>query len=386
MQAKFQPKRLQQARHLKRMSLGELGVASEISRQALSQFERGERMPLPETMEKLASVLSVPTEFFLRPIGRLEGSARTVVHYRSLKRTRDIIKEQQRAATILELCAAVVDTLEQHIEYQAASVPRAYPSSGNVLKLSGDEVEDIAAETRKMLGLGNGPISDMALLVENLSVPIIYTPLPRGMDGMSAWFADRPFIVVSSECSYARSRLNIAHEFGHLILHQEISEEMDLDTETFNIVEPQAWRFAGAFMLPAKSFLSEIYSVSVEALSILKKKWGVSIAAMIKRLHDLDVIDDAQRRNLNIQLRIKGMNKREPGDDMSRERARLINRAATFLSENGDLSIHGLAAEAMLPRQFLAEALELAPEQLLPPPPKNVIQFKMKNGPLSNAS
>lgn len=384
-QAKFQSRRLQQARYLKRMSLAELGAVTEISRQALSQFERGDRMPLPETVVKMATALSVPVEFFLRPIGRLEGGARTLVHYRSLKRTRDIIKEQQRASAILDLCAAIVDTLEQHIEYEPASVP-TISASISPLQLTGDDVEEIASDTRKRLGLGNGPISDMALLVENLSVPIIYTPLPSGMDGMSAWYSDKPFIVVSSECSYARSRLNIAHEFGHLVLHQEISEDADLDDETFKIVESQAWRFAGAFMLPAKSFLSEIYSVSVDALLILKQKWGISIAAMVRRLLDLGVIDEAQRKNLSIQLRIKGWAKREPGDEQQREKARLIHRAAAFLAERGDLSIHGFAAEAMLPRQFLADALELMPEQLLPPPPKNVVQFKMKSVPSSNAN
>lgn len=385
MQAKFQSRRLQQARYLKRMSLADLGVATEISRQALSQFERGDRVPLPETVAKLALALSVPVEFFLRPIGNLEGSPRTLVHYRSLKRTRDIIKEQQRASAILDLCAAVVDTLEQHIEYQPASVP-TISGSTSPLQLTDEDIEDIAADTRKRLGLGNGPISDMALLVENLSVPIIYTPLPSGMDGMSAWYADRPFLVVSSECSYARSRLNIAHEFGHLVLHQEISEDSELDDETFDIVESQAWRFAGAFMLPAKSFLSEIYSVSIDALVILKEKWGVSIAAMIRRLLDIGVINDAQRKNLIIQLRLKRWSKQEPGDDRPREKARLIHRAATFLSDNGELSIHGLAAEAMLPRQFLADALELTPEELLPPPPKNVVQFKLKSVPSSNVS
>jgi Zn-dependent peptidase ImmA (M78 family) len=307
------------------------------------------------------------------------------VHYRSLRRTRDIIREQQRASAILDLSAAVIDTLEQHIEYQAAGVP-VIDASTNVLGLSSDDVEEVASNTRKRLGLGDGPISDMALLVENLSVPVIHTPLPPGMDGMSAWYADRPFVVVSSMCSYARSRLNIAHEFGHLVLHQEVTDDSELDDETFQTVESQAWRFAGAFMLPAKSFLSEIYSVSVDALSILKEKWGISIASMIRRLSDLNVIDENQKRNLNIQLRLRKWNKHEPGDERPREKGRLINRAAEFLASNGDLSIHELAAEAKLPSNFLADALEMAPDQLLPPPPQNVVQFRMKANPSSSVN
>lgn len=382
MQASFQPKRLQQARFLKRKSLADLGLDTDISRQALSQFERGDRTPLPDTVAKLARVLGVPVEFFLRPIGRLEGGTRTLVHYRSLKRTRDIIKEQQRASAILDLCAALVDTLEDHVEYQPACVP-IVATATNPLLLSAEGVEDVASDTRKRMGLGDGPIPDMALLVENLSVPIIHTPLPAGMDGLSAWYVDRPLIVVSSECSYARDRLNVAHEFGHLVLHHDI-EEPELDDETFKVVEGQAWRFAGAFLLPAKSFLSEVYSVSLDALLILKRKWGVSVAAMIRRLMDLDVIDDAQRRNLSIQLRAKGWSKKEPGDELPRERGRLLNRAARFLAETGEVSIDRLATEARLPLQFIADALEVEAADLLPPAPKNVVQFKLKSAPSSN--
>jgi Zn-dependent peptidase ImmA (M78 family)/transcriptional regulator with XRE-family HTH domain len=368
MQASFQPKRLQQARFLKRKSLADLGADTDISRQALSQFERGDRTPLPETVANLSKALGVPVEFFLRPIGRLEGGARTLVHYRSLKRTRDIIKEQQRSSAILDICAALVDTLENHVEYQPANVP-VISTSTNPLLLTLDDVEEVAADTRKRMGLGEGPIADMALLIENLSVPIIHTPLPAGMDGMSAWYLDRPLIVVSSECAYARSRLNVAHEFGHLVLHHDI-EEPELDDETFRIVESQAWRFAGAFMLPAKTFLSEIYSVSLDALLILKKKWGVSVAAMVRRLMDLGVIDDAQRKNLSIQMRAKGWSKKEPGDETPRERGRLLNRAAIFLAETGEVSIDQLAEEARLPLQFIADALEVDVADLLPPPPR----------------
>jgi len=378
MPSTFQPKRLQQARYLKRMSVAELGDAIEVTRQSMRQFETGERTPLPKNVEKMSAVLDVPVEFFLRPVGRLEGSERSVVHYRSLKRTRDLMRAQQYAATFLDLGAALMDTLEQYLEYDASRVPRLVDSSIDVLKLSLEDVEELASVARKRLGLGEGPISDVTLLVENLSIPVIYAPLPDGMDGISAWYADRPFIVVSSAVSHARSRTNVAHEFGHVVIHQDLGDESELDDETFAIVEPQAWRFAGAFLLPAKSFLSEVYNVSLDSLVVLKRKWGVSVAAMIRRLLDLGVIDDAQFKRLRIQLGARKWLKVEPGDDIPREKSRLISRAAEFLAQNGELTLFGLADESRLPRSFLANALEVPEESLLPPPPQNVVQFRMR--------
>lgn len=378
MQASFQPKRLQQARFLKRMTLAELGVRGDITRQSLSQFERGERSPAPDTLAKLADVLAMPVEFFLRPFGRLESGRRSLVHYRSLTRTRDIILERQRATALLELSAAVIDSIEDHIDYQGATVPSLLSSGDDVLSMDGEAIEQIAMETRKKMGLGDGPISDLTLLIENQSVPIVYTPLPPGMEGLSAWFEDRPVIVASSEASYARSRTNVAHEFGHLVLHRGIGDGDEIDKETFNIVESQAWRFAGAFEMPAASFLSEIYSVSLDALRTLKEKWGVSVAMMIKRLSVLGVIGEDQTRYLNIQLRQRGWHKKEPGDDRPREKSRLANRAVRFLSQHASLPIHEFSRQTKLPTDFLANAFEVDRSELLPPVPKNIIEFKLR--------
>jgi Zn-dependent peptidase ImmA (M78 family)/DNA-binding XRE family transcriptional regulator len=381
MLASFQPVRLQQARYLSRMTLEELGLKIDIKRQSLSQFEKGHRVPAADTLRKMSLELKAPIEFFLRPRGAIESSGRSVIHYRSLNRTREIIKEQQRSAAILDLCAALTDSLEEHIEYQTPDLSKFSGWNEMVEANAGDldQIEEIAALTRKSLGLGDGPISDVSLLIENEAIPIVHAPLPVGMDGMSAWYAERPFIVVSSDASRARARLNIAHEFGHLVLHQEIHEESQLDADAFKLVEAQAWRFADAFLLPAKSFLSDAYNFSLDALVVLKEKWGVSVAAMIKRLATLAVIDKEQERYLYIQLRRRNWHKKEPGDEVSREKSRLLGRAARFLADSETLSLYQFASETRLPIDFLANALEIEPNELLPPPPKNVVQFSLKS-------
>ncbi len=79
MSVKFEPKRLQQARSLRRMALADVGEKVDISRQALSQFERGDRTPSPETLEKIANALSFPIEFFWKSIGEIEGRSRSMI-------------------------------------------------------------------------------------------------------------------------------------------------------------------------------------------------------------------------------------------------------------------------------------------------------------------
>lgn len=375
MSAKFEKLRLRQARALKRMTLADVGVRADLTRQSLSQYENGDRTPPPETLAKLAQILDVPLEFLLRPIGSTESSSRSIVHYRSLRRTRQLILEQQRASAVLDLCAAMFDSFQEYIDYLPSRVPQV-DHNVDVLSLDGEEIEQIANRTRKELGLGLGPISDVTLMVENLSVVVVNYPLPEGMDGLSAYYGERPFIVVSSEAPYARSRMNVAHEFGHLVLHGAVGDGVEMDFETFKLVESQAWRFAGALLLPADSFLKDVYSTSLDALLLLKEKWGVSVAAIIRRLDTLGILDREQVKYLNIQLRQRQWSKAEPGDDKPRERARLFNRTAEYLGSRENLRLDQLVEEFRLPSNFVASGLEVDPEALNPRASENVIQFR----------
>ncbi|UZW61540.1 helix-turn-helix domain-containing protein [Lysobacter enzymogenes] len=276
MQVKFEPRRLRQARAMRRMTLADVGSKTELTRQSLSQFENGDRTPAPETLFRIAEALDFPIEFFSKGFGEIESRSRSLVHYRSLRRTRESILDQQRASAVLDMAAAVMDSLEEYIEYQDATVPKI-SDQVDPLSLSGDDVEEVANNVRRELGIGNGPISDIVLLLENRSIAVMHYPLPDGMDGLSAYYGNRPFVVVSSGASPARSRLNVAHEFGHLVLHENVSDGVELDFATFKLVEDQAWRFAGAFMLPEESFLRDVYNTSLDALVQLKKKWGFQL-------------------------------------------------------------------------------------------------------------
>ena len=378
MRANFEPRRLQQARFLRGLTLAELGKAVDLTRQSLSLFENGDRVPAAETLDKLSQALMVPMEFFLRPFGVTERRPRTLVHYRSQRRTRDVLREQNRASAILDMCVAVLDTFEEYVDYQPSRVPSLDPAT-DIMMLSVDDIEETATQVRRSLGLGDGPISNVSLLVENQAILLMRARLSEGMDGLSAWYGERPVIVVSDEASYARDRINVVHELGHLVLHKELDHHGELDLETFKKVEAQAWRFAGAFLLPEKTFLSEVYSITLDALVVLKRKWGVSVAAMIRRLRDLDLIDDAQQRYLNIQLRQRGWHRSEPGDEQPRERSRLFYKTAEVLADAGDVSLPDFALRSKLPRDVLAAALEVKTAQLLAAVPSdNVVPFKLK--------
>ncbi|MCV6037432.1 hypothetical protein OFP00_30595, partial [Escherichia coli] len=91
-------------------------------------------------------------------------------------------------------------------------------------------------------------------------------------------------------------------------------------------VERQALLFAGSLLMPAESFARDINKPTLETFLTLKPRWKVSIAAMIFRAHQLDIITDLQKSNLYKNLSAKGWRLREPYDDQVRsETPRLLS-------------------------------------------------------------
>ena len=117
----------------------------------------------------------------------------------------------------------------------------------------------------------------------------------------------------SDKDSAARSRFDAAHELAHLILHNSVTK---LGPPLHKLLEEQANRFAGAFLLPVDGFTNDIGALlTLNSLWVLKRKWRVSIAAMIHRCEDLGILSQDQAKRLWIRHAQKGFKVREPLDD-----------------------------------------------------------------------
>lgn len=155
-------------------------------------------------------------------------------------------------------------------------------------------IEEAADECRELWGLGRRAIPDLALAVEGAGVILVREETGIApIEGLSAWShaLQRPLILLSADKANGfRSRFDLAHELGHLILHKGI--DRSTDPERYKLMESQAHRFAGAFLLPAETFAADVKTpVTLDSLLLLKQRWGVSVAAMIMRLEALKIID-----------------------------------------------------------------------------------------------
>lgn len=144
-------------------------------------------------------------------------------------------------------------------------------------------------------------------------------------DAVSQWLAGhRPMMLLYRAAPGDRLRYSTAHEVGHLVMH----------TEPVDGQEDQADLFAGELLMPAAEIRGELGSLDMPALARLKAKWGVSMAALIRRARDLGTISDYRYRELNIELSKAGWRTREPVE-IPAERPRLLADAVALLRSKG---------------------------------------------------
>lgn len=122
----------------------------------------------------------------------------------------------------------------------------------------------------------------------------------------------------NNKTSAARIHFDIAHELGHICLHEWSEDIEDLSKEEFKRREREANDFAAAFLLPEDTFRkdAEAGPQTIVYYKQLKKKWRVSIAAMIRRAEKLAVISKEDYQSLIRIMQRRGQRKEEPLDDV----------------------------------------------------------------------
>ncbi len=110
--------------------------------------------------------------------------------------------------------------------------------------------------------------TDPYLLCSALSVPIVFISLPKDTDGFCLTSGSDKLIAINSDCCEARQRFSVAHELGHIILHEGINYYAESQNPCFvsGKYEREADLFATYLMLgfPCYEKLKElnIYELS----------------------------------------------------------------------------------------------------------------------------
>ncbi|CAE6864364.1 hypothetical protein R69658_07770 [Paraburkholderia aspalathi] len=334
----FESERLSQILAARRLSQAQLASLVGVSPATVSKWRSGNQAPERETLERLAGVVNVTPEWFTRapsakvslPLFRSNASAHVAA--RAMLEAR------------MEWAQDVALALSEFVDYPALNLPTRQFKEPD--EITPDEIELAASECRDLWRIGRTAVPDLALAIEGAGVVLIReeTGISQ-IEGLSAWSdaLGRPLVLLSADKDNGyRSRFDLAHELGHLILHRFIPRPTERDRH--KQLEQQAHRFAGAFLLPAETFASEVRTpVTLDDLLLLKRRWGVSVAAIVMRLRALKILDEEAAQSLFKRRSARWGAKSEPGDgDRSPERPRLLRRTIDLLVEENVMPLDSI--------------------------------------------
>ena len=327
--------RLREAREARQMTGASLSALVGITASGISSYEKGHNSPSPDALDRIAKALNFKIAFFLRPEENQVDSAQQTIFERSRSSTtKSTRKRAQHHRTWLR---EIVHYLAQFVRLPEPDVP-GVPRQMPWLAISDRNIEEAARDTRRHWRLGDGPISDVTLLAEKHGIIATMIDMnANNLDAFSIWdnTDGRPYIVLGTDTQSAfRTRFNVCHEIGHLILHRDVSPSEFNDQRFFKIIESQADRFAAAFLTPATTFSPEISIPTLEVFRLLKPRWRTSIKMMIHRARELSVINTEEARRLYINYNRRGWNRSEPLDEECQlEEPRLVRKAFETIIE-----------------------------------------------------
>lgn len=299
--------RLKQLRLARGLSLDELAaqMGGIVTKQALSKYELGTARPSPVVLNKLAAVLGVKAAHFW-------AEPSVDVEFVAYRRKSSLPKREQEKVKSL-----VIRTLEERLKLlslinhvESTEIPVRH---WKVKKL--EDAEDAASQLREQWELGIDPISSLVGTLETHRIQVIEIDADERFDGIAAVATERgeksvigAAVVTRRGVPGDRQRLNLAHELGHLVL--KISDTVH--------EEKAAFRFGAAFLAPADAIRKEVGAcrtlVHAQELLLLKQRYGMSIQAVLHRLHDLGIITDSHYKQWCMDINRLGWRRKEPGE------------------------------------------------------------------------
>lgn len=341
--------RIRQARELSALTQIELAERVGVSQSYIAQVEGGYKQPPEQLVHAIALKTGFPLAFFRQeppvdfPLGSLLYRAHASVP------SREKFQAYRYAQILFEMFERKLGT--------RLNLPPVKLS-----QLSGDPTV-AARATRAALGLSvDTPIPHLLNAIEKAGVLVFTLPIElEEVDAFSLWAgteSQRPTIALSAGKPGDRLRMSAAHDLGHLVMHRGVPAPLDA-------IEREANQFAAELLMPEIAMHQEILRpVTLTGLAEMKPRWGVSIQALIKRAHELQLITQRQYKYLYEQLGAMGWRTHEPIATPV-EKPRALRQMAEIIYGT-PINYERFASDTALSVRFLKRLMEAYADKALP--------------------
>ena len=283
------------AREFEGLTQAQLAESLLISQAEISKLESGIRPPSPELIAKLSKRLRCPAEFFYLSDSVKSFSSACVYHRKRqstpqgvLRKLLALVNKRRIQVKRLLLAADVGDNLFPRMDLD---------------DFQGGP-QEIASALRSSWKLPPGPVSNLTAAIEDAGGIILRCDFGTNkVDAVSQWLTDSPpMFFVNTSSPPDRMRFSLAHEIGHVVMHQLPTDDM----------EREADRFASEFLMPARDISAQLADVTLARLAALKPYWKTSMGALLKRAGDLEQITERNKNYLWFRMGQLGYKTREP--------------------------------------------------------------------------
>jgi Zn-dependent peptidase ImmA (M78 family)/transcriptional regulator with XRE-family HTH domain len=311
---------LETARRAQGLRQAEIADAVGITPVALSRYENGLRTPGPDMLPKLAEALGVTVDL-LQHAGRARSGMAMDAHMRRRATAPTTVWKQLEAS--LNMCrwhvGRLFETIAMHTEHE---VPR----------LDSVDYEPSAAAriVRMQWQMPAGPVKQLTPWLEAAGCVVIVMDFQnKRVDGLSQWAGTVPVMMVNETMPTDRKRLTMAHELGHLVMHNgAIGGDED--------VEAEANAFAAEFLMPADFIRPSLKNLKAGQLHGLKAQYGVSMQAIVERAYRFGFMTPTQRTSMYKMFSARGWRVTEPGSEtLPPEQPRLLATVTQDLARTG---------------------------------------------------
>jgi len=327
--------RVKQAREQALLTQAELAKLVSVSQPMIAHIEQGLKQCSRELAERISGKTGTRLEFLYQPSGPTLPFGSMLFRARADVSAKKLSQTYSFATSVLQ----IFQHLASHFDLPTVKLR---PVEGTP--------EEAASQTRGLLGLDpTRPIPHLMRAFEKLGGIILSLPELPGREAFAVWEGNRPVVGVGPSESGDRLRFSMAHEIGHLILHNSPTAKATAERE--------AYRFAGELLAPKGAFTDDVAGLlTIEKLGRLKQKWGISMAAILYRARELNLISRRVHERLIIEL--TPFRTREPqGYDIPLEKPRALRQMAEMLY-GSTMQVERIADDLALSVPFVRATLD----------------------------
>lgn len=326
------PAMLTLVREYRGLTQSELAVRAGLTQGYISKFENGIVTAPRDTLERIATALDWPVEFFFRTEQVYGFGSACLYHRKQASLPVGRLRVVQATANVLRIALTPLlrdVTLDADNEFPVLDIDQFDGSADRIAQL-----------VRATWRLPLGPVVDLVAAVESAGGIVYRLPFgTRQLDAVSHWPPHMPPVfLLNAEAPGDRLRFSLAHEIGHMVMHRVPNREM----------EHEADRFAAEFLMPAREVKADLLRLDLVRAAQLKSYWKVSMAALVMRARDLGVISPGRAKGLFAQLSRLGYRLAEPVE-VPVEEPTVVHAIVDIHRQQHDYSITDLVAITGIP-------------------------------------